>query len=171
MAGNPSGPAPDGAKADLQITQIRSLIGSQTKQRATLRGLGLRRIRHTVVQPDRPEIRGMIAKVSHLVEVKEADGTVVRPPRKRASETRMESGKISPVEQHTAGLGAADVTERPPAAPDSPASPTATEPEDQPSTGPSGETSTSSAPGTPAEDVTPDADDTASDDTEQDQTS
>jgi large subunit ribosomal protein L30 len=59
------------AEAMLRITQVRSLIGSQDDQRATVRSLGLRRIRHTVTQPDRPEIRGMIAKVSHLVEVAE----------------------------------------------------------------------------------------------------
>jgi large subunit ribosomal protein L30 len=57
--------------AQLSITQVRSLIGSKEDQRRTVRALGLRRIRHTVVQPDRPEIRGMIAKVSHLVEVRE----------------------------------------------------------------------------------------------------
>jgi large subunit ribosomal protein L30 len=59
--------------ADLRITQVRSLIGSTDRQRETVRSLGLRRIRHSVVQPDRPEIRGMIAKVSHLVEVTETD--------------------------------------------------------------------------------------------------
>jgi large subunit ribosomal protein L30 len=59
------------AEAMLRITQVRSLIGSQDDQRATVRSLGLRRIRHSVTQPDRPEIRGMIAKVSHLVEVAE----------------------------------------------------------------------------------------------------
>ena len=59
------------AEGTLRITQVRSLIGSQEDQRATVRSLGLRRIRHTVTQPDRPEIRGMIAKVSHLVEVAE----------------------------------------------------------------------------------------------------
>ena len=59
------------AAATLRITQVRSLIGSKQDQRRTVRSLGLRRIRHTVTQPDRPEIRGMIAKVSHLVEVAE----------------------------------------------------------------------------------------------------
>jgi large subunit ribosomal protein L30 len=59
------------AEGTLRITQVRSLIGQQEHQRATVRSLGLRRIRHTVTQPDRPEIRGMIAKVSHLVEVVE----------------------------------------------------------------------------------------------------
>ena len=59
------------AETTLRITQVRSLIGQQQDQRATVRSLGLRRIRHSVTQPDRPEIRGMIAKVSHLVEVTE----------------------------------------------------------------------------------------------------
>jgi large subunit ribosomal protein L30 len=59
------------AETTLRITQVRSLIGSKADQRATVRSLGLKRIRHTVTQPDRPEIRGMIAKVSHLVEVAE----------------------------------------------------------------------------------------------------
>jgi large subunit ribosomal protein L30 len=59
------------AEGTLRITQVRSLIGQKQDQRRTVRALGLRRIRHTVSQPDRPEIRGMIAKVSHLVEVAE----------------------------------------------------------------------------------------------------
>ena len=59
------------AEGTLRITQVRSLIGQQRDQRATVRSLGLKRIRHTVTQPDRPEIRGMIAKVSHLVEIVE----------------------------------------------------------------------------------------------------
>ena len=54
----------------VRITQVRSLIGSRDDQRRTVRALGLRRIRHTVTQPDRPEIRGMLAKVAHLVEVR-----------------------------------------------------------------------------------------------------
>ena len=53
----------------LRVTQIRSTIGSKPKQRGTLRALGLRRINHTVELPDRPEIRGMIARVPHLVAV------------------------------------------------------------------------------------------------------
>jgi len=57
--------------ATLKITQVRSAIGSKPKQRGTLRALGLRRINHTVEHPDRPEIRGMIARVPHLVKVEE----------------------------------------------------------------------------------------------------
>lgn len=57
----------------LRITQVRSLIGRPPGQRATVRSLGLKRIRHTVVQPDRPEIRGMLRKVPHLVEFEEVE--------------------------------------------------------------------------------------------------
>ncbi|HEX21182.1 MAG TPA: 50S ribosomal protein L30 [Actinobacteria bacterium] len=55
--------------ARLRITQTRSLIGRPKDQRDTVRALGLRRIRHTVEQADRPEIQGMINKVIHLVKV------------------------------------------------------------------------------------------------------
>jgi large subunit ribosomal protein L30 len=57
--------------SQLRVTQVRSAIGSKPKQRGTLRALGLRRINHTVELPDRPEIRGMIARVPHLVAVEE----------------------------------------------------------------------------------------------------
>ena len=55
----------------LKITQVRSSIGAKPKQRGTLRALGLRRINHTVEHPDRPEIRGMVKRVPHLVQVEE----------------------------------------------------------------------------------------------------
>ena len=55
----------------LKVTQTRSLIGRPKPQRDTVRSLGLRRIGHTVVKEDRPEIRGMLFKVSHLVRVEE----------------------------------------------------------------------------------------------------
>jgi large subunit ribosomal protein L30 len=54
----------------LEITQTRSLIGAQQNQRRTLRALGLRRVNQTVSRPDKPEIRGMVARVAHLVEVR-----------------------------------------------------------------------------------------------------
>jgi large subunit ribosomal protein L30 len=57
--------------ADLLVTQIRSAIGTKPKQRGTLRALGLRRIGHSNTLPDRPEIRGMLARVPHLVDVQE----------------------------------------------------------------------------------------------------
>jgi large subunit ribosomal protein L30 len=59
--------------SSLRITQVRSTIGRPADQRATVRSLGLKRIRHTVTQPNRPEIRGMLAKVSHLVEWTEVE--------------------------------------------------------------------------------------------------
>ena len=55
----------------LKITQIRSGIGFDQKQKLALRGLGLRRIRHTVEVEDSKAIRGLILKVRHLVEVAE----------------------------------------------------------------------------------------------------
>jgi large subunit ribosomal protein L30 len=55
----------------LQITLTRSLIGRPQAQRATVTALGLRKIRQTVVQQDNEAIRGMVQKVSHLVDVKE----------------------------------------------------------------------------------------------------
>jgi len=59
--------------ARLKVTQIRSEIGQKQNQRDTLRSLGLKRIHHTVVKEDRPEFRGMIFTVSHLVSVEEVD--------------------------------------------------------------------------------------------------
>ena len=57
--------------AELKITQVRSAIGTKPKQRGTLRALGLRRIGQSNTLPDRPEIRGMLARIPHLVEVEE----------------------------------------------------------------------------------------------------
>jgi large subunit ribosomal protein L30 len=58
--------------ADLKVTQVRSAIGTKPKHRGTLRALGLGRIGRSRVLPDRPEIRGMLAKVPHLVTVEES---------------------------------------------------------------------------------------------------
>jgi large subunit ribosomal protein L30 len=55
----------------LRVTQIRSGIDRPKDQKATVRRLGLHRLHDSVVKDDRPEIRGMIAKVSHLVRVEE----------------------------------------------------------------------------------------------------
>jgi large subunit ribosomal protein L30 len=59
--------------ADIRVTQVRSSIGTKPKQRGTLRALGLGRIGKSNTLPDRPEIRGMIAKVPHLVEVEDQE--------------------------------------------------------------------------------------------------
>jgi len=58
--------------AELVVTQVRSAIGTRPKQRGTLRALGLGRIGKSNTLPDRPEIRGMLARVPHLVRVEEA---------------------------------------------------------------------------------------------------
>ena len=59
--------------AQLKVTQTRSKIGGTKVQRASLRSLGLKRIGQTVVKDDRPEFRGMINAVRHLVTVEEVD--------------------------------------------------------------------------------------------------
>ena len=59
--------------AELKVTQIKSEIGGTRPQRDSLRSLGLKRIGQTVVKPDRPEFRGMIQAVRHLVSVEEVD--------------------------------------------------------------------------------------------------
>jgi large subunit ribosomal protein L30 len=57
----------------LKVTQTRSGIGGQQNQRDTLRSLGLKRLGDVVVKEDRPEIRGMVNTVTHLVSVEEVD--------------------------------------------------------------------------------------------------
>ena len=59
--------------ARLKVTQKKSEIGGTSSQRNTLRSLGLKRIGDTVVKEDRPEIRGMVQTVSHLVVVEEVE--------------------------------------------------------------------------------------------------
>jgi large subunit ribosomal protein L30 len=59
------------AGSKLRVTWVKSMIGYDQRQRATLKGLGLRRLNHTVEVPDAPAVRGMIAKVSHLVRVED----------------------------------------------------------------------------------------------------
>jgi large subunit ribosomal protein L30 len=55
----------------LLVTQTRSAIGTKPKHRGTLRALGLRGIGQSNELPDRPEIRGMLARVPHLISVEE----------------------------------------------------------------------------------------------------
>jgi large subunit ribosomal protein L30 len=62
------------ADATITVTQVRSAIGAKPKQRGTLRALGLGRIGKSNTLPDRPEIRGMIARVPHLVSVAPTEG-------------------------------------------------------------------------------------------------
>ncbi|NQZ07079.1 MAG: 50S ribosomal protein L30 [Algicola sp.] len=59
------------ANKTVKVTQTKSRIGRLPKHKATLRGLGLRRIRHTVELEDTPAVRGMIAKISFMVKVED----------------------------------------------------------------------------------------------------
>jgi len=59
------------AEKTITVRQVKSAIGSKPKHRGTLRALGLGRIGKAHQLPDRPEIRGMIARVPHLIEVEE----------------------------------------------------------------------------------------------------
>jgi len=58
----------------LRVTQVRSVIDRPRDQKDTVRRLGLHRINDSVLKEDRPEIRGMIEKVRHLVSVEEVEG-------------------------------------------------------------------------------------------------
>lgn len=75
------------ADATIKVTQYRSAIGSKPKQRGTLRALGLGRIGRSHELPDRPEIRGMLARVPHLVKVEEvvAEKPAKKAPAKKAA--------------------------------------------------------------------------------------
>lgn len=59
-------------EATITVRQVRSAIGTKPKQRGTLRALGLGRIGKVSTLPDRPEIRGMLARVPHLISVEES---------------------------------------------------------------------------------------------------
>ncbi len=63
--------------AELKITQRKSGIGGTARQRETLKTLGLRKIGASVTREDRPEVRGMVRAVAHLVEVQTVDGSEV----------------------------------------------------------------------------------------------
>jgi large subunit ribosomal protein L30 len=65
--------------AELKITQVRSSIGARWRQRESLRTLGLRKIRQSVVREDNAQTRGLIAAVNHLVEVEPAEGAADKP--------------------------------------------------------------------------------------------
>ena len=69
--------------AAIRVTQVRSTIATKPKHRATLRALGLRGIGRSRVLPDRPEIRGMLSRVPHLVTVADAPDEDLAGPRRR----------------------------------------------------------------------------------------
>src|SRR4051812_46629240 len=94
----------------LKVTQVKSAIGRKRNQRETLRSLGLKRLHDTVVKEDRPEIRGMIATVPHLVTVEEVDEPIAltyhllgRAPGPTTAKARVGRGEASKAK--TAGRG------------------------------------------------------------------
>jgi large subunit ribosomal protein L30 len=89
--------------ADLVVTQVRSSIGAKPKHRGTLRALGLGRIGKSNTLPDRPEIRGMIAKVPHMITVgEEAEAPVKQAPAKKATATKATAKKTAVAEKTSA---------------------------------------------------------------------
>lgn len=91
----------------LEITQTRSTSGAKANQIRTLQSLGLRRIRQTVVVPDRPEIRGMAHKVTHMVTVTEVSDDLL--PNGGRSKYR-DRGQ-GPIESQKVTLAEADAQE------------------------------------------------------------
>ena len=69
VARQPHGVRPPLEGDTITVTQVRSSFGAKPRTRGTMRALGLRGIGQTNVLPDRPEIRGMLARVPHLVEI------------------------------------------------------------------------------------------------------
>ena len=72
--------------AELKVTQVKSTIGSKPKARGTMRALGLRGIGQSNVLPDRPEIQGMLRKVSHLITIEEQAAEKKAPAKAKATE-------------------------------------------------------------------------------------
>jgi large subunit ribosomal protein L30 len=75
----------------LKVTQVRSAIGTKPKHRGTLRALGLGGIGQSNVLPDRPEIRGMLSRVPHLVVVETTEQAPSSHPRRMAQRVRKEA--------------------------------------------------------------------------------
>jgi large subunit ribosomal protein L30 len=73
--------------AELKITQVRSTIGARWRQRESLRTLGLRKIRQSVIREDNAQTRGLIAAVNHLVEVEPAESGADEPRARRGKST------------------------------------------------------------------------------------
>jgi large subunit ribosomal protein L30 len=86
--------------ADLVVTQVRSSIGAKPKHRGTLRALGLGRIGKSNTLPDRPEIRGMIARVPHMIMVdEEAEAPVKKAPPRKTTAKKAATKKTTATEK------------------------------------------------------------------------
>ncbi len=79
----------------LEVTQVRSAIGTKPKHRGTLRALGLRGLHRSRLLPDRPEIRGMLERVPHLVTVVEVEDAERIAAARQAREARATRGQRS----------------------------------------------------------------------------
>jgi large subunit ribosomal protein L30 len=84
----------------LKVVQVRSGIGTRPKHRGTLRALGLGRIGKSRVLPDRPEIRGMIARVPHLITVETVDDEVTSRTRQAQGEPGTAAAAAPPPTTH-----------------------------------------------------------------------
>ena len=78
----------DEGSGHLKVTQVRSAITTKPKHRGTLRALGLRGVGRSRVLPDRPDVRGMLARVPHLVSVAPADEADAAAQRERSDAAR-----------------------------------------------------------------------------------
>ena len=81
---------PEAAAGAIRVTQVRSAISAKPKHRGTLRALGLRGVGRSRVLPDRPEIRGMLARVPHLVELSPATAEEAEEARALIEKVRAE---------------------------------------------------------------------------------
>jgi large subunit ribosomal protein L30 len=82
-----SGSAP--GEGHLRVTQVRSGISTKPKHRGTLRALGLRGVGRSRVLPDRPDVRGMLARVPHLVTVESATADEAAGQQQRSASARL----------------------------------------------------------------------------------
>jgi large subunit ribosomal protein L30 len=92
--------AGDSSTGHLRVTQVRSGISTKPKHRGTLRALGLRGVGRSRVLPDRPDVRGMLARVPHLVTVQSADDDEATEQRERSARAlrarRASHGDVTP---------------------------------------------------------------------------
>jgi large subunit ribosomal protein L30 len=89
--------------ANLVVTQVRSSIGAKPKHRGTLRALGLGRIGKSNTLPDRPEIRGMIAKVPHMITVGQQDEAApAKPATAKQTTAKQTTAKQAPAKKAAA---------------------------------------------------------------------
>jgi len=85
------------SEGQLLVRQVRSSIGTKPKHRGTLRSLGLGRIGKQNTLPDRPEIRGMIARVPHLITVEELDAAAAKAAQAKPAKKRSNAKVADPV--------------------------------------------------------------------------